>query len=413
MFEEIQRLDEAIDSLLALDPDALTDPELDEAMIAAHRQTHRLAAVRARLLSRWDRRGVWTGDGSRSAAARLARDTHTSVSTAGRELGRARTLEAMPHTATALASGELSPDHVDLLGSANDGARRPVFADHEPLLVEQCQRLRFDQAVRAVKYWRYRADADTVEDEAQRRHCGRSASIASTIDGMVDVHAWLDPVGGAAVKTELQRLEHALYLADQRDGSVRTAGQRRADALVEMATRSATSTGGRRPKPLLTVLIGDESFTRMCELADGTVITPGQLVPHLGSAELETVLFDGASTVISVSRRRTFTGALRRAIQVRDRHCQHPAGCDIPAPDCDVDHIVPSAQGGPTSQFNGRLQCPPQNRDADKHDHDAIPQPSRPVTRLDELRALIRWRHRHYYPEDFDDEDFDADEAAG
>jgi Domain of unknown function (DUF222) len=405
VFEEIQQLDEAIDSLLTLDPDGLTDPELDEAVVALHRQAHRLAAARARLLSRWDRRGVWTGDGSRSPAARLARDTRTSIGTARRELGRARRLDAMPHATTALAAGGLSPDHVDLLGSANDGARRAVFADHEPLLVEQCTRLRFDQAVRAVKYWRYRADTESAEDDATRRHGERSASIATTIDGMVDVHAWLGPVGGAAVKTELQRIEHQLYLQDQRDGSVRTARQRRADALVEMARRSASSRGGRRPKPLITVLIGDESFSRLCELADGTVITPGQLVSQLGSAELETVLFDGASTVISVSRRRTFTGALRRAIQVRDRHCQHPAGCDIPAPDCDVDHIVPYAHGGPTSQFNGRLQCPPQNRDAYKHDHDAIPQPSRPVTRLDELRALIRWRTRHYYPEDVDDDD--------
>jgi hypothetical protein len=39
------------------------------------------------------------------------------------------------------------------------------------------------------------------------------------------------------------------------------------------------------------------------------------------------------------------------------------------------------------------------------------PNPPRPVTRLDELRALIRWRHRHNYPEDFDDEDSD-DSAA-
>jgi Domain of unknown function (DUF222) len=413
VFEEIQRHDEAIDDLLALDPDMLTDAELDEAVIAVHRQSHRLAAAGARLLARWDRRGVWTGDGSRSAAARLARDTRTGIGTARRDLNRARKLESMPHTASALAAGALSADHVDLLGSANDGARRPVFADHEQLLVEQCTRLRFDQAVRAVKYWRYRADGDAAEDDATRRHTGRSASIATTIDGMVDVHAWLDPVGGAAVKTELERLEHELYLEDQRDGNVRTASQRRADALVEMATRSAASNGGRRPKPLITVLIGDHSFTDLCELADGTVITPGTLVPHLGSAELETVLFDGASTVISVSRRRTFTGALRRAIQVRDRHCQHPSGCDVPADHCDVDHIVPHRQGGLTSQFNGRLQCPPQNRDSDKHDHGAIPQPPRPVTRLDELRALIRWRHRHYYPEDFDDDDNDTDEAAG
>ena len=76
------------------------------------------------------------------------------------------------------------------------------------------------------------------------------------------------------------------------------------------------------------------------------MIAPGLVLPWLGDAELETILFDGPSTVISVSKKRTFTGALRRAIQVRDRRCQHPAGCDQPADGCDVDHIVPHRDGG-------------------------------------------------------------------
>jgi HNH endonuclease len=67
--------------------------------------------------------------------------------------------------------------------------------------------------------------------------------------------------------------------------------------------------------------------------------------------------------VISVSHKRTFTGALRRAIEVRDRHCQHPSGCDEPADRCDVDHIQPHSHGGETSQHNGRLSCWPHNRD--------------------------------------------------
>jgi hypothetical protein len=173
-----------------------------------------------------------------------------------------------------------------------------------------------------------------------------------------------------------------------------------------MARRSATAPAGGRPaKPLLTVLVGERSWERVCELAEGTVLTPGQLVPHLGAAELESILFDGPSTVISVSRRRTFSGAVRRAVEVRDRHCQHPSGCDVPAPDCDVDHIVPRVRGGETSQFNGRLECPTHNRHADRHDHDATPLPSRPVTRLDELRARLRWRYHHEHENDDGDGD--------
>jgi hypothetical protein len=39
------------------------------------------------------------------------------------------------------------------------------------------------------------------------------------------------------------------------------------------------------------------------------------------------------------------------------------------------------------------------------HDSGAIPLPPRPVTRLDELRALIRWRNRHYFHDNQDDDD--------
>ena len=93
--------------------------------------------------------------------------------------------------------------------------------------------------------------------------------------------------------------------------------QRYAAALTEMATRSAsTPPGSRRPRPLFSVLLGDDSFTHLCELANGTVLTPGQLVPDLGSADLETILFADPTTTISVSPQRSFTGRLRRAVEV-------------------------------------------------------------------------------------------------
>jgi len=275
----------------------------------------------------------------------------------------------MPHTAAALANGDVSPDHVDLLTRANDNGRRAQFGEHEELLVRLCKPLRFAEAVKTVEYWRQQADAAGCEDEAQRRDAGRHATAAVTLDGMVDVQAWLDPVGGAAFKNELDRLERQLYLADKKSISPRTVTQRRADAMVEMAIRSRTARpGGLRPRPLITFLVGCDSFARVCELAAGTVITPGQIVPHLADADIETIMFDGPERVISVSRRRRFTGALRRAIEVRDRHCQHPSGCDEPADGCDVDHIVPYTDGGPTSQDNGRLECRPHNRDRAKHD---------------------------------------------
>ena len=132
-----------------------------------------------------------------------------------------------------------------------------------------------------------------------------------------------------------------------------------------MSRRSRTaSEGGPRPRPLVTVLVGETTLGRICELSTGTVVAPGQVVPLLRDADLERVVFDGPDRVMSVSHRRSFVGAVRRAIEVRDRRCQHPSGCDEPASRCDVDHIHPWADGGETSQENGRLYCWRHNRDA-------------------------------------------------
>jgi hypothetical protein len=399
----LEPLDTAIDGLLAGETDAFTDAEPHDLVVGLQRQSHRLAAVRAKLIAAWAARGVWADDGSRSAAHRLSRDASTSVNAAKVEVRRARALRTMPHTAAALAAGDLSPDHVDLLARANDSTRSAQFSDHEELLVRLAKPLRYAEAVKAVEYWRQHADAAAGEDEAQRLDAGRHATAAVTLDGMVDVRAWLDPVGGAAFKNELDRLERQLYLADKNSGNERTVTQRRADAMVEMAKRSrAAEPGGLRPRPLITILCGEQSFARTCELATGTVITPGQIVPHLTEVDIERIVFDGPERVSSVSRRRRFTGALRRAIEVRDRHCQHPAGCDEPAEGCDIDHIVPYADGGLTSQENGRLECRPHNRDKDKHDHDARARPPSPISPIAQLRARLRWR---YLRDDSDDGD--------
>jgi hypothetical protein len=50
------------------------------------------------------------------------------------------------------------------------------------------------------------------------------------------------------------------------------------------------------------------------------------------------------------------TGALRRAVITRDRHCAFP-GCGQPPPACQVHHLTPRAHGGPTRLGNLVLLC--------------------------------------------------------
>jgi hypothetical protein len=403
----LDQLDEAID---ALGDATVDDGELDSLVIGLMRARHRLAAVTAGVLACWDACGVWRSDGSRSAATRLARDGKVSQTTAHVELRRARKLVDMPATATALREGRVSMDHVDLLGRADQEHRHELFVRDEALLVDQCATLRHAQAVRAVEYWMQLADTATGDSTPPPSQRPSRFHASTTFDNNVRLDGLLNRLDGAVVTGELERLERELYLADEAAGVVRTHSQRLAAALVEMAARSAsTPAGAQRPKPLFSVVMGDDSFDRLCELANGHVIAPDLLVPYLGVAEMEAILFDGPFTVIAASPARTFTGRLRRAIEVRDRHCQHPSGCDVPAPDCDVDHIVPVTEHGATSQFNGRLECRPHNRDATKHDHGAVPLPERPVTVLDEIRARLRWR---YLQQETGNDDEDDQPAA-
>ena len=117
------KLDQALAELAAVDVDTLTDTELQHLVVGVQPRRDRLGAVAARPLERWDSRGVWLDDGSRSAASRLARECRSSVRSAKIELRRARQLASMPATAAAVADGRLSLDHVDLLGRANQSWR--------------------------------------------------------------------------------------------------------------------------------------------------------------------------------------------------------------------------------------------------------------------------------------------------
>jgi len=185
----------------------------------------------------------------------------------------------------------------------------------------------------------------------------------------------LDEISGTIVASELARLEQALFQDDWakakadlgRDPKVteleRTGPQRRADALVEMATRSRTAPrDGKRPVPLFSVLVSYETLIgRVLELANRRVVTPGSLVRYLDQADLERAVFSPPARVEIGERSRIFKGATRRAIEVRDQGCTHPY-CDEPAPRCQVDHIIAYANDGPTTQENGRLLCGFHNR---------------------------------------------------
>lgn len=445
-------LERAIGEAAQLDLGTFDDVQLTVLVAELCRQRDRLTMALTLTLTEWDERRAWCGKGARSAVLRLAQLSRSPVSLSAADMARARRHGSMPEAVDAVLDGRLSLAAFELLQHAATPERAALFERDRAVLLEQCTSLDHPDARTAVRYWCNHADDELAQavaktapvgpdvvsggDDPGTVHDGAAVArdvsglpaddplvdgtstecsapgplidvppahidsrlfASTTIDDTVILDGTLDAISGAIVTAELRRLVERLRTHDRERGVHRTPAQLRAAALVEMATRSASAPpGSRRPAPLFSVLVGERSFDRLCELTNGSVLRVEQLLPHIDTALVESILFDGPSTVISVSSRRTFTGALRRAIEIRDRRCQHRhAGCQVRAPDCDVDHTVPVSRGGVTSQFNGRLECKDHNRVSDLHDHDAQPLPERDVGFLDQLRARLRWQIRH------------------
>lgn len=359
----IDTLTAAVDGMKQLDFDALTDDENERVMYGCTRARVELLVVGARTARRWEQSRNWASDGSKSPAARFARDANCSLKEARQGLRFGRALDSMPHTAAALAAAQISAAHVELLIAANNDARRELFAVDEEMLVDHARTLRFAEFTRCIKYWCQRVDPDGCERAGRDLLAKTSLTVSTTLDDAIHLEGLLDPVGGRIFRNGLDRIVRDIERLDDERGVTRSPAERRAAALVEMAIRANTApAGGKRPEPLLMLVVGAESMSRLCELACGTVITPGLLVPHLTALRIQGIVFDDSRPIPAMSTSRTFTGWMRRAIQVRDRHCQHPAGCDEPITRCDVDHILPHARGGQTSYVNGRLRCQTHNR---------------------------------------------------
>jgi hypothetical protein len=378
----IAQLREANTALAAVQTADLSDTELGQVLVELHREEARLAAVTATLTAAYDIRRAYAGDGSRSASARLARDCNTSLKAMRQQVLLARRLRLMPEVAEAFAKGDIDVHQATVLGRLADSPRKAVanaFPDAETRLLGYAKDrgLGFHGFVHATRYWSDRVDEEGAEDDARSDHESRHVYASQTLRGNVILEGQLDALQGTEFLTALRRIEKELFESDwaaarlvhgdaTRPGLLaRTPRQRRADALVEMARRAMTAPAdGQRPRPLITVVVDLPTMQgQVCELFNRIKVTPGQVATLLTEADVERAVFAGKSRIIDLgAKTRFFTGATRRAMEIRDRGCRHPT-CDEDAEFCEGDHIQPYSEGGATVQSNGELLCPKHNRE--------------------------------------------------
>jgi hypothetical protein len=357
----------AMDEVVA---DGPTPAPSGDTVCALQRQRNRLDYALAAEVAAFDVDKVWSVDGAYDAAAWLRTTCNIPRQHAQRLVRLGRALPQMPVVAAAWAAGDIGIEHVSVLHAARRPTTAEQFNADEEWLVEQARAHTFDRFRREVQIWDETIDSEHAEACAERRFAERRVHVSQSLDDEWYLDARLDPIGGTIFADELRRLDTKLFrsewkAAKQRlgrkpliDELERTPAQRRADALVEMARRSAAMPkGARKPEPLFTVLCGYDGFRRMAELHNRTLVTPGSLVRWLSDAWVERVVFDSRSRPIDVGvHRRLFSDAQRRAIQARDLECTHEK-CDVPADRCEIDHIEPYGAGGPTVVANGRCHC--------------------------------------------------------
>jgi hypothetical protein len=150
------------------------------------------------------------------------------------------------------------------------------------------------------------------------------------------------------------------------DPDLRTAAQRRADALVEITTRVLTSgalptTGGVRPQITVSVTVetlAGRPGAPAARTGWGLPLPYATLARLCCDPAIARVILNADGVPLDLGRtERLVTPGLRRAVVARDKGCAFPS-CDRPAEWCHVHHIKTwQRDGGTTELDNLVLVC--------------------------------------------------------
>lgn len=405
-------VDAALDALEARVADVqtidLTSLDADQQLVVIRRLevvTRRLAHASDRALDQLDRSGGYAVDGHRSARDAVK---HLGRLPGGSALARAQTVRALrqlPAVAAAYADGRIPTAHVRAIARVAANPRvTDLLAVADPVFAEQASVEPYDAFVAWLRQWESLADADGAAQAAESRHDRRRLSLTrNAIDGGWTLEGRFGDAQGAALA---QRLEHFVDAEFQADWDAakaihgddtcvahlsRTPAQRRADAVLAMASWAASAPAdARRPEPLVDIIIDQATFEaelrraggdpgpavdpteaiegHRCQTLDGTPLLPAEAVAAALVGHVRRVVVDAAGTVIDLGRRRRlFTGSSRDAAMVQ-AVVRRRSGLGCGWPGCSavhclqVDHQLAAAAGGRTDLANAEVYCGFHNR---------------------------------------------------
>jgi len=382
-----------VDSMVADTFRELTSEELLSELDNLTIETTKLQATRLACMREADARNLCSDDGHLGTAPWLTFRYGACRKTVGSDLSLARKLVNMPATEQALRSGMITTDHARRLARARTRRTEERFDIDETQLVDNALRLSFKEFCTATRYWEQHADPDGSAQTTQEAIDDRRLSMSQVGDEWV-IHGTSDELSGAQISEALHRIEQELFDTDwanakQRVGDAvtltdleRSYAQRSHDALLEMAIRAtATKAGAKAPEPLVTIVMDyntfmDEALRRagfgfdkdlvrpdkISELVGGGPIDPAYAFEIALRGQISRIVMAGKSVILDAGTSTRFvTGALRRALIVRDTTCTW-TGCEISSAHAEMDHIIAAEHGGHTSEQNCRPKCPGHHR---------------------------------------------------
>jgi len=370
--DPLERLDQVLDELAREDRAAWSVSAQSARLVGVLERLERLHAEALRCGGAWDGAKAWAIEGAASAPTWLVEHASMTRPTAVRFARTARHLRGHERTAKALAVGDVKVEHAETLAHVARG-RDDLATRDEDLLVSAAQRVTPDDFVKVGRRWAELADDERSKKHAKKNWERRHLHVSPTLGGG-RIDGFVDPEATAIITAALD----ALVPPDPKDGpeTPRTLSQRRADALVEMCQRSlGSSTPTSRARANVDIVIDSETATghRPVDLLHARCDVQGG--GALSKAAVERILCDSAagyavirrpfgsdlahqaSEVLDLGRRtREPSPAQRRAVMLRDEHCQYP-GCRAPISWCDLHHLEPWEHGGATDLDNLAALC--------------------------------------------------------
>ena len=342
-------LEQEARDLRSADLDSL-DPKRLAAVIDSLQAT--LCAVVHRARQRGDH--VLAGQ---SACSWVASTCQMSRTSAADRLCVGQELEHLPRIAQALGSGEIGYQAASVICHLSEqvGEKRDLI--EEEAWIGFAQRFSIKDLRYLTLEARVRWDCEGFERGCEESYELRSLDLSETAAGMYRLDAWLDPAGGAALKTALESLSRPLGADDRRSSK-----QRRADALVELVHHAMDQgtlprrNGARPHLSVHTTIEGlkGELGAAASHLENGTPVSSKTVQRLACDGTLHRIL-KADSMVIDVGRaRRTAQPAQWRGLKARHRTCCFP-GCDRPIGWTQAHHVEFWARGG---QGNLRKMVP-------------------------------------------------------